>query len=263
MSKKLIALLETKKEKGEKLLSIFITAGFPDPDACVEIILILAEAGIDFLELGLPFSDPIADGPVIQSVSQQVLEQGFEIAQIFDIVQQVRKCSPIPILIMGYLNPLFHMGIPAFLKRTHSAGADGLIIPDWPPEESLNYLPLLQSLDLDLIHLIAPNTPRARIREIDALTTAFLYCVAYTGVTGRSNQMPADTRNFFCQLKKNVVKPLIIGFGVKNREEFINFSQYADGVIIGSAFLELIKRTDPGERKNAVEKFVQSVLSKR
>jgi len=259
MSTKLNRLLQRKKEHNEKYLSIFVTAGFPEKDDTVDIILNLAENGVDFIELGIPFSDPIADGPVIQKASDRALHNGVTLEHVLDIVKKVRQSAEIPILLMGYMNPVFRMGIDRFIQQANEAGVDGLILPDFPLEESQAYQPALQQADLDLIHLIAPNTPRERIRQIDQTSTSFIYCVAYTGVTGQDNKPTRSTIEFFEHLNQTLRHPWIIGFGVKTHRDFLTYTQYSDGVIIGSAFIDLLEKTPVSARSLAIRSFIASI----
>ncbi len=261
MSTRLNQILQSKKQKQEKCLSIFLTAGFPEKNSTPEIILTLAESGVDFIELGIPFSDPIADGPVIQKASDKALANGIGLKQVLDIVAEVRKFSEIPIILMGYLNPIYQMGLAKFMQSAHNVGVDGLILPDWPMEESRRYQNELSKADLDLIHLIAPNTPTERIRQIDEISTAFIYCVAYTGVTGQDNRPTPETIAFFNHLKQTLRHPWLIGFGVKNHADFQAYTRYADGVIIGSAFINLLENTPENNRRAACRSFVRNILN--
>ena len=253
MSSYLNQIIKNKIEKNNKLLSVFITAGFPELDATPEIIFTLADSGVDFVELGIPFSDPIADGPVIQSASQVALQNGFRLDQIFETLEQVRKQSNIPIILMGYFNPIHKFGILDFFKQASKVGADGFIIPDWPLEEYSKHINALSELDLDLIHLIAPNTPDDRIINIDSISTSFLYCVAYTGVTGQKNEQM--NHRFFESLKGKINRPFLIGFGVKNKDDFKTYTQFADGVIIGTEFIRLLQKSDNNNRKHLIKKL--------
>ncbi len=259
MSKRLNNIIKQKCIQNKKLLSVFITAGFPEKSDTVEIILSLADTGVDFIELGLPFSDPIADGPIIQASSQKALDNEVTIEDLFKYVETVRKKSPIPIILMGYLNPLHSYGIRKAIKVSHQAGIDGWIIPDWPLEESKDYLPLLEKNDLDLIHLIAPNTATARIKEIDQISTSFIYCVAYTGVTGKDNRPTRKTIAFFENIQKFLQHPLMIGFGIKSQQDFITYTSYSDGVIIGSAFIKMIQETPRDQFESQINKFIRDV----
>jgi tryptophan synthase alpha chain len=259
MSKRLNSLLTEKNAVGEKLLSIYVTAGFPEKDATADIIFSLIEGGVDFIELGMPFSDPIADGPVIQNASQKALENGITMNEIFDVVQTVRQKSDIPILLMGYTNPIIRYGLDAFIKKAAEVKVDGFILPDWPLEESIEYIDLLKKNDLDLIHLIAPNTPKDRINQIDEISTSFVYCVAYTGVTGLKSQITDDTKTFLNYLKLNLKHTFIVGFGVKTHKDFKNYTRYANGVIVGTRFIQLLEDTSKEQRRNAIHHFVKSL----
>lgn len=259
MSQKLNRLLQAYKTQNRKCLSLFVTAGFPEREATVPLIRQLAEEGVDFIELGVPFSDPVADGPVIQKASYRALNNGIGLPAVLDMVAEVRQSTQIPIILMGYLNPIHVLGIDSFITQANSAGVDGLIVPDWPAEESQSYRAQLQAADLDLIHLIAPNTPPARIREINRISSAFIYCVAYTGVTGQDNHPTPETIKFFDFLNRTLTHPWIIGFGIKTRQDFQLYTQYSDGVIIGSAFIALLEQTPPHARQSAVRAFIRGL----
>ncbi len=259
MSKRLNDLIKDKTDKGEKLLSIFITAGFPEIDSTKEIILALDEAGVDFIELGIPFSDPIADGPIIQKASDRAIHNGVNIDNIFYMMGEIRKNSQIPIILMGYLNPINKMGIDTFIDQASSSSVDGLIIPDWALEENQKYCDILKKHDLDIIHMLAPNTPPDRIKIIDEVSSTFIYCVAYIGVTGQNNKPTEKTSDFLKTVRKKLNHPLMIGFGIENREDYLTYTNYADGVIIGSAFIELLGRTDRDRRKETINTFIRGI----
>jgi tryptophan synthase alpha chain len=220
MSKRLNDLIKDKAGKDEKLLSIFITAGFPEIDSTKEIILALDEAGVDFIELGIPFSDPIADGPVIQKASERAIHN---------------------------------------IDQASASSVDGLIIPDWALEENQKYSDILKKHDLDIIHLLAPNTPPDRIKIINEVSSSFIYCVAYTGVTGQDNKPTEKTSDFLKTIRKKLNHPLMIGFGIKNREDYLTYTNYADGVIIGSAFIRLLEKTNREERREAIDRFIKQI----
>ncbi len=259
MSSRLKDRINAKKSANEKLLSIYVTAGFPEPDATVDIIKYLDAAGVDFIELGMPFSDPIADGPVIQKASDKALTNGITTDQIFTFVQEVRKTSDIPILLMGYTNTLLKYDVEKFFKKASSAGVDGLIIPDWPLEENSQYLDMLDAYNLDLIHLIAPNTDKERITEIDRISTAFVYCVAYMGVTGRDNKPTEETEKFLDYLKENLNHPWLVGFGVKSHEDYLTYTKSADGVIVGTAFINLLENMPSEKRRNVISEYIGNI----
>ena len=259
MSERLNELLHKNRETGQKHLSIFVTAGFPEIEDTKDIILALDEAGVDFIELGIPFSDPIADGPVIQYASDRAIENGVNLELIFKMIKEIRSSSQIPIILMGYLNPIHKMGLDTFLAQASNVSVDGLIIPDWDLEENQDYHHTLKQHDLDLIHLIAPNTPPERIKLIDDVSTSFIYCVAYTGVTGQDNKPTNKTSDFLQGIRQELKNPLIIGFGIKNHEDYVTYTTYSDGVIIGSAFIQLLENTAKSERNKAIQTFIRDI----
>jgi len=259
MSLRLKDLINRKKIRNEKLLSIFVTAGFPEREATVEVVITLAEAGVDFIELGIPFSDPLADGPVIQEASDKAISNGMNLPEVLRTVSAIRQKSDIPILLMGYLNPVYRMGLDNFILQASQAGADGLIIPDWPLEEGRKFNELLRQSNLDLIHMIAPNTPAERLKLIDAESSAFIYAVAYTGITGQESKQDSGTSEFLSYIHRNLQHPIMIGFGIKNKEDYDYYTQFADGVIIGSAFIKLLQNTGQRQRKNAIQNFIREI----
>lgn len=244
------------------MLSLYLTAGFPEKDLTPQIVYACAQAGVDFIELGMPFSDPIADGPTIQQATHRALEQGVDLKTVFAMVREIRAKSEIPIILMGYLNPVFQFGFKDFFKTCSQLGVDGLILPDWPVEESEPYLTLLENYDLDLIHLIAPNTPWARIKKIDRLSKAFVYCTAYTGVTGRDNRPLPETEAFLKQLRSTLNNPFMIGFGIKSARDFQFYCQYAAGVIVGSAFIKFVEHLSKKDVNEQVKRFVRQIKGK-
>jgi tryptophan synthase alpha chain len=259
MSKRLTDLIQEKKNRDEKLLSIFITAGFPEKEDTTDIILSLDQAGVDFIELGIPFSDPIADGPVIQRASDRAIHNGVNIEYIFRIIEEIRKVSQIPIILMGYLNPINKTGLDHFITEASSYSVDGLIIPDWELNENQKHREILDKNDLDIIHLIAPNTPTERIKLINEVSSSFIYCVAYTGVTGQDNKPTKRTDVFLQNIRQELNHPLMIGFGIKNHDDYVTYTKYADGVIIGSAFIQLLESTDTIIRKNVIRRFIKDI----
>jgi len=259
VSKRLRETIQENIKNNKKMLSLYLTAGFPDLELTEKIILACDSAKVDFIELGMPFSDPIADGPTIQKAADRALQQGVNLRRIFQLVERVRKQSDIPVILMGYLNPVFQFGFEHFFEECARVKIDGLILPDWPVEESEPYQPLLNSLDLDLIYLIAPNTPKARIKKIDAISRAFVYCTAYTGVTGKDNRPLPGTEQFLKELKTKLQNPFLIGFGIKSRQDVEFYSQYAAGVIIGSAFIKFLENSDESKIVQNIKRFVQEL----
>jgi len=259
MSKRLNSLIHQRISQQHKILSVFITAGFPSKEATREIIPALDVAGVDFIELGIPFSDPIADGPVIQEASTVALKNGVDLKFIFEELNHIRQFSQIPVLLMGYFNPIFQFGIQKFLDHCEAAQVDAIIVPDWPLEEATAYFPLMREKDVDFIPLIAPNTPLQRIQEIDRQVHSFIYCVAYTGVTGKNNRPSPEIMDFFRTLKATLSHPLLIGFGVKDRQDFIAYGSVSDGVIVGSAFIKTLMAAQSTPYSEVISEFVKSI----
>ncbi len=242
------------------MLSLYVTAGFPESALTTKIVTACDKAGVDFIELGMPFSDPIADGPTIQKATQVALKQGVNIEKILQMVEEIRQESEIPIILMGYLNPVFQYGFERFFNDCARVGVDGLILPDWPLEESEAFLPMLDSLNLDLIYLMAPNTKRERTLRIDQLTRSFIYCTAYTGVTGGNASWAEQTEIFLRNLQTTLKNPFFVGFGVQSREDFQFYTQFAAGVIVGSAFIRFLERCDRQNLEAEVKRFVNHFL---
>lgn len=240
-------LFERKKEN-ERILSLFLTAGYPDPGWSAELIVGLAEHGADLIEIGMPFSDPLADGPTIQYSSQVALEQGITMEKTLQIVQDVRAQTDIPLILMGYTNPLISYGVERFCEDAVKAGADGLIISDLPPEESGLLRSSTRMAGLSMIFLVAPNTPDERMRRIDEISDGFIYCVSVTGVTGaRDGDEIADSVDRFIErVNRNITRnPTLIGFGIRSRDDAIRISKNVDGFIVGSSLIDLIRESYP------------------
>jgi tryptophan synthase alpha chain len=256
MSQRLTQVLSARSRRNGPLLSIFVTAGFPERDATPEIVETLAEAGADLVEIGIPFSDPIADGPVIQRASQTAIQNGMTLMRILETVEKIRHRVTLPVLLMGYLNPVIRFGPERFLRCCADIGVDGLILPDLPPEEARIWAENVHN-QVDFIHLISPNLPDARIREVDRFSSSFLYCVSYTGVTGMRAR-GEDTVSFLQRARQIARHPLFVGFGIRSCQDVQRVATLADGVIIGTAFLELLERTSRSDRTNAIKDFIQS-----
>ncbi|MGD0037577.1 MAG: tryptophan synthase subunit alpha [Bacteroidota bacterium] len=228
-------------DRKEKALVCFITAGFPTIEATVPLVREIEKGGADIIELGMPFSDPLADGPVIQASSQQAIKNGITLDHILECTRKIRKHSNIPLILMGYLNPIIHYGEERFFADAAKAGVDGVILPEVPLEESNRYLSLTRKYHLADILLVSPATPDKRIREIDEVTSGFLYCVSTTGVTGRSNI--GNIESYVKRVKHNAKKnPVLVGFGIKTSADAHRIAQYADGVIIGSVLIQRIAK---------------------
>lgn len=226
----------------QRLLSVYYTAGFPTLHDTKQIGLLLASAGADLIEIGIPFSDPVADGPTIQSSSKVALDNGMNLKLLLEQTKELRAETGIPIILMGYLNPILQYGIPAFAKDASAAGVDGLIIPDLPISEYLNeYKQIFEQHQLKNIFLISPTTSEERIRQIDLHSDAFIYAVSSSATTGAKTAFTEDQLLYFKKLKSMELKnPIMIGFGISTAEAFDQACEVAQGAIVGSAFINVL-----------------------
>ena len=231
---------------GKKLVP-FITAGYPQLDSTVPLALAAEAAGVHMLEIGMPFSDPLADGPVIQETSQVALDNGVTIPWILETVAQVRRQSNrIPIVLMGYINPIQRMGIETFLEEACEAGVDGLIIPDLPPEEGAAFFELARSKGISTIYLVAPNTTGERIHQLGTQGEDLLYAVSILGVTGSSPAARQSLDHYLERVRASTEVPFVVGFGMATPEDVRRAGARADGVVVGSALLTRLKQArDP------------------
>jgi tryptophan synthase alpha chain len=256
---RLTTKLSQFREQNKKALVLFLTAGYPKLNSTVPLSLELAQAGADIIELGMSFSDPLAEGPVIQSSSQQAIKNGITLDRIFEQVKEIRKYSDIPLVLMGYLNPVLHYGEDQFFADARKAGVDGIILPEVPLEESDHFLALNRKYHLADILFVSPTTPNKRIKEIDTRSSGFLYCVSTTGVTGCTNIDNIDT---YLKRVKQAAKnnPVLVGFGIKTPADVQRISRIADGVIVGSALIQKITQEDSLENICAWVKTLKDAL---
>lgn len=241
------------------LLSIYFTAGFPNPDDTMQVLSALQKGGADFVEIGMPFSDPLADGPVIQRASLDALHGGMCIKKLMAQLDGMRNSISIPVVLMGYINPVMHYGFERFLDDCKARGVDGLILPDLPWEEYLaHYRKLFDERDIRFIPLIAPQTPDDRIRQIDADADGFIYMVASAGITGNIKTSVDYRSRYFDRVRAlGLRNKRMIGFGVKDKAGFDHACAHANGAIIGTAFVNYIKEN--GVSDEAVAKFIKQV----
>jgi tryptophan synthase alpha chain len=242
MKNRIIELFQTKKQN---LLSVYYTAGFPNLKDTIAIAIALEKAGADIIEIGVPFSDPIADGPVIQESNNIALQNGMTVKLLLEQVAEIRRVVELPIILMGYLNPIMQFGMEAFCRAASKAGVDGLILPDMPMIEFENsYRTIFEVNNLCNTFLISPTTSEARIRKIDAATNGFIYAVSSSSTTGAKGIFADEQINYFAKLANLTLKnPFLIGFGISNPTTFSQACQYSSGAIVGSAFVSLMKNS--------------------
>ena len=240
------------RRAGRKALIPFLTGGFPSLDLSLKLSLELARRGADIIEIGVPFSDPIADGPIIQGSSQRALAQGVNLRMILDLVSQLKFRYPTPVVLMSYCNPLLRWGICDFMERAQAAGVDGIIVPDLPPEEAGEFLGASERHNLDLIFLLAPTSSGERIRLISRMTRGYIYYVSVTGTTGTRKSLAPDLRESILRIRKCTKTPIAVGFGISSPEQAKAASSLADGVIVGSALIAQIQKTL--DRPDLIEK---------
>ncbi|MBQ2322932.1 MAG: tryptophan synthase subunit alpha [Bacteroidales bacterium] len=245
--------------KRDGLLSIYFTAGYPAIDDTMAVLTALQRGGVDFVEIGMPFSDPLADGPVIQKASLDSLNAGMSIKKLMEQLDGMRRTISIPVVLMGYINPVMHYGVERFLDDCKARGVDGVILPDLPWEEYLaNYKALFDERDIRFIPLIAPQTPDDRIRQIDAQADGFIYMVASAGITGNiKTSVDYRSRYFDSIAALGLRNKRMIGFGVKDKAGFDHACAHANGAIIGTAFVKHIKEN--GVSDESVAKFISQV----
>ncbi len=229
------------KKRDEKALIAYLTAGDPNLKKTKEIILSLDSAGVDILEIGVPFSDPTADGPIIQAASRRALKNGATLSSILDMAESVRESSDIPIVLFGYYNPILNYGNERFAKRAKTSGVDGILVVDLPPEESAELRKYTDRSGIDFISLVAPTTPSKRIRKISRNARGFLYYISITGITGTARPQVSDIKREMKRIKGITTLPVVVGFGISTREQAGELAPYADGIVIGSAFVRLIE----------------------
>jgi tryptophan synthase alpha chain len=229
--------------KGRKALITFITVGDPDLDMTFELVLEMERKGADVVELGVPFSDPLADGTTIQRASQRALDNKVTLKDILKLVHKLRRKTDIPIVLMSYLNPVYKYGLEEFARMCRKTGVDGVIVPDLVPEEGEEWLKAARSDRLSTIFLAAPTSSLERIKKIASKTTGFLYYVSLTGVTGARDKLNSNVIDALKAIKRITDKPVACGFGISNPQQARKVSRYSDGVIVGSAIIDLIERS--------------------
>ena len=253
---KRIKHLFQRKQNG--ILNVYCTAGYPQLESTLGVMQCLQANGADLIELGMPYSDPLADGPVIQASGTKALQNGMTISKLFDQLKDFRKEITIPVILMGYLNPLLQYGFEKFCSKAAEVGIDGLIIPDIPIYEYENeYKEIIQKYNLDFIFLVTPETSEERIKKLDELSSGFLYAVSSSSITGSDKDF-STVEEYLKRLKEmNLQNPVLVGFGIKDKTTFQAACKYANGAIIGSAYIKAIENSNMEE---ATKKFFEGVL---
>jgi tryptophan synthase alpha chain len=251
--------IKRKLKENKKLLSIYFSAGFPKLDDTVEIIKELEKSNVDFIEIGLPFSDPLADGPTIQDSSSKALKNGMNTNCLFNQLANIRNSVKIPLIIMGYFNPILQYGVEKFCKKCEEVGIDGCIIPDLPVQIfHENYKKIFDKYGLINVFLITPQTTENRIKYIDEVSDGFIYLVSSSSTTGGINGFGNEQLNYFKRISRmNLKNPLITGFGISDKKSFNEATSYSNGGIIGSAFIKHLKTKGISK----IDKFVQSIIA--
>ena len=255
------AFAKTRSERRAALMP-YLTLGHPTPEASLERIEAAVAAGADLLELGVPFSDPLADGPTIQRATQIALQEGMTVARCLQAVGALRQRGiTTPFILMGYFNPILAYGIDAYCRACSEAGIDGLIVPDLPPEEGIELETACRAHGLALIYLLAPTSPPARVQLICERSQGFVYLVSITGTTGARDSLPADLPSFVDRVRAVTDKPLAVGFGISRPEQAARVAALADGVIVGSAIVRLAERPDGPVQVQALVRALRDAVA--
>jgi tryptophan synthase alpha chain len=225
----------------------FVTAGDPSLERTVELAAELDEAGVDVLELGVPFSDPVADGPVIQRACERALARGVTLARVLEAVRGIRRRSAIPLVLFSYANPLLRYGLERLTREAREAGVDGVLVTDLPPEEADGWLERARAAELDTVFLAAPTSPDERLRRVAAASRGFVYAISRTGVTGERDALSADARPLVARLRQLTDEPVALGFGIATPEQVKAAAEVADGVVVGSALVRYLEEHPQGD----------------
>jgi tryptophan synthase alpha chain len=249
MSSRIAKKFRDIRKKNSKAFIPYIMAGDPNIGRTRELIRILEDCGADIIELGVPFSDPLADGPTIQRAAQRALDEGVTLKKVIALVAELRLSSRIPIILMTYYNPVYKYGEERFARDAAAAGVDGIIVPDLPPDEADNLIKHSKKSGLDTIFLLAPTSTDSRIQKVSKASSGFIYYVPITGITGAKLSMDASIESHMARIRKVTDKPVAVGFGISTPEEASAISRFADGVIVGSAIVKRIEEPEEELRK--------------
>jgi tryptophan synthase alpha chain len=249
------------KRSGRAALIPFIVAGDPDLETTEALVIKMAESGADIIELGVPYSDPLADGPTIQAASQRALQKGVNLEGIFGLAKKLKEITP-PLVLLTYFNPIFRYGLKAFAENCQGSGIGGVIIPDLPPEEARPWIEEARKLGVDTIFLAAPTSPPERIRLVSKLSRGFIYYVSITGVTGVRGKLPEELKSAVRRIKEGSKKPVAVGFGISTPDQAKEVSRFADGVIVGSAVVKIVEEEGKNDKlAERVGVFISSLAA--
>ncbi len=252
-------LKELFVSKKSKVLNVYCTAGFPELNSTIKIMQALETNGANIIELGMPYSDPLADGPVIQASGNIALANGMTIKVLFDQLKDLRKTVTVPVILMGYMNPVIQYGFEKFCSEAASVGVDGLILPDLPEHEfEIEFGAIIKKNGLDFIFLVTPETSEERLRKLDSLSTGFLYAVSSSATTGSDKDFNAVEKYLLRLQGMNLKNPVLVGFGIKDKETFESASKYSNGAIIGTAFIKALENSK--DIALSVKQFLSSII---
>jgi tryptophan synthase alpha chain len=264
MTSRIEDTLAQARTDGRCALVAFLTVGYPDVESTLRLVPALVEGGADIIELGVPFSDPIGDGPTVQAAGFHALQQGVTMGTCLEVVRELRSRGvTAPLILMGYYNPVIAHGVERFASDAAEAGADGAIVVDLPPEESGPLRDAFVKHDLRLIYLLSPTSTEERIRQVAEMASGFVYCVSVAGVTGARSELPADLEAFVGRVRAATNLPLAVGFGISQPEHFRAVARLADAAVIGSAIIDEITNSDPSEREARLKNYAEVVTGRR
>lgn len=248
------------KAQGRKGLVPFITAGDPEPGITVDLMHALVRGGADVIELGVPFSDPMADGPVIQRASERAISHGMTLKHVIEIVKEFRQTNPdTPVVLMGYANPIEHMGTETFVRTAKDAGIDGVLVVDYPPEECEDFAAQCKKAGIDPIFLLAPTSSQDRIDRVGKVAAGYIYYVSLKGVTGSANLDTKAVAGIIPQIRAASEVPIAVGFGIRDAASAVAIGQTADAVVIGSRIVQLLEETPSAQRVQSLERFLRDI----
>ena len=257
---KIASVFSKLKAEGKKGLVPFITAGDPDPTLTLELMHALVRGGADVIELGVPFSDPMADGPVIQRASERALVHGTTLKDCIQMVRDFRKTNTqTPVVLMGYANPIEHMGVDVFVQSAKEAGVDGVLVVDYPPEECESFTTTCKAAGIDPIFLLAPTSSAERIRHVGQIAAGYIYYVSLKGVTGAAHVNTDEVAKLIAQIRAASDVPEAVGFGIRDAQSAVAVGRSADAVVIGSRIVQLLEETPPAQRVQSLESFLRDI----